>query len=95
VAAPGADLFVLWDLVAQLRQTHQEFWDRIDVARVRQEQMLANDTGYNVSPTAWDGYPTIGRDGTYLTDEAAITDILGPLNTGGGDIHFFYPNITA
>lgn len=52
-------------------------------AKIAPECCNANDTGYNVSPAAWDNYPTIGRDGTYLTDEAAITDILGPMNSGG------------
>ncbi|NTF50296.1 type IV secretion protein Rhs [Agrobacterium rhizogenes] len=45
--------------------------------------MLNDDVGYNVSPSSWDSYPTIGRSGTYITDQQAITDILGPLNTAG------------
>jgi len=44
----------------------------------RQMQMLADDTGYNVSPeSTFQNYPTIGREGTFVTDRAAIADILG------------------
>jgi filamentous hemagglutinin len=45
--------------------------------------MLNEDVGYNVSPSGWDSYSTIGKNGTYLTDQQAITDILGPLNSTG------------
>ncbi|NTF63321.1 two-partner secretion domain-containing protein [Rhizobium rhizogenes] len=55
----------------------------VQAARQRQANMLNDDVGYNVSPSSWDSYPTIGRSGTYITDQQAITDILGPLNTAG------------
>ncbi len=48
-------------------------------AQQRQAAMLEKDIGYNISPTAWDKYPTIGRNGTFLTDEQAVTDIIGPI----------------
>ncbi|MEQ9918926.1 type IV secretion protein Rhs [Pectobacterium aroidearum] len=31
--------------------------------------MLEDDVGYNISPTSWDQYPVIGRDGTFITDK--------------------------
>ena len=34
----------------------------------------------NISPTSWDQYPTIGRNGTFLSDRKALTDVLGELN---------------
>jgi filamentous hemagglutinin len=55
----------------------------VQAARLRQANMLNDDVGYNVSPSSWDSYPTIGRSGTYITDQQAITDILGPLNSAG------------
>ena len=42
---------------------------RIAKARARQKKMLTRNVGYNVSPTAWDQYPTIGRAGTFVTDK--------------------------
>jgi filamentous hemagglutinin len=45
--------------------------------------MLDANTGFNVSPTSWDSYPSIGRNGTYITDRQAITGITGSLNLGG------------
>lgn len=54
------------------------------LAAQRQEEMLQNGTGYNVSPSEWDKYPQIGRNGTYLTDQKAITDVLGDIPNDGG-----------
>ena len=53
-------------------------------AQTRQHQMLADGTGYNVSPSDWDNYPQVGRNGTYLTDQKAIQDVLGELTADGG-----------
>lgn len=57
---------------------------RIQIAAARTEfkkrtaAMLADDVGYNVSPEEWFGsYKTIGRHGTYVTDEQAIIKALG------------------
>ena len=55
----------------------------VKTARQRQAAMLEKNQGFNVSPTGWDEYPTIGRNGTYITDAEAISSITGPLNTGG------------
>lgn len=55
----------------------------IEAARKRQLAMLENNQGFNVSPIGWDEYPTIGRNGTYISDSEAISSITGPLNIGG------------
>lgn len=39
--------------------------------------MLDDNVGFNISPTAWDNYPTIGRNGTFISDRQGITDIIG------------------
>jgi RHS repeat-associated protein len=57
--------------------------DTVRAARLRQAAMLDADQGFNVSPVSWDKYPTIGRNGSYITDLQGITDITGPLNAGG------------
>lgn len=57
--------------------------DTVQAAQQRQAAMLDANTGFNVSPTSWDNYPTIGRNGTYITDQQAITNLTGPLNAGG------------
>jgi RHS repeat-associated protein len=41
-------------------------------ARERQAKMLDDNIGYNISPFSWDKYPTIGRDGTFITDSEGI-----------------------
>lgn len=55
----------------------------VETARQRQAAMIEKNQGFNVSPTGWDEYPTIGRNGTYITDAEAISHITGPLNIGG------------
>ena len=52
-------------------------YKKINNARLRQQQMLENNVGFNLSPTAWDKYPTIGRNGTFISDKQGITDIIG------------------
>jgi filamentous hemagglutinin len=51
----------------------------VESARQRQHEMLDEDVGYNVSPNSWDRYPTLGPDGTFITDQKALTDVLGPI----------------
>lgn len=51
--------------------------NKVAVARIRQDQMLKDNVGYNISPTAWDEYPSIGRNGSFLSDEQSITNALG------------------
>ena len=46
-------------------------------ARQRQHSMLDDNVGFNISPTTWDNYPTIGRNGTFISDRQGITDIIG------------------
>ncbi len=45
----------------------------------RQERMLEKNVGYNITPENWfQKHPTIGQEGTYITDYRAIAEILGP-----------------
>jgi RHS repeat-associated protein len=48
----------------------------VDLARKRQYKMLTDNVGYNISPTSWDSYSTIGRTATFITDKEAL-NILG------------------
>jgi len=57
--------------------------DLVLAARQRQWAMLDSNLAYNVSPTSWDKYATIGRNGTFVTDQRAISEIIGPLNLQG------------
>ncbi|WP_400770254.1 hypothetical protein [Methylosinus sporium] len=50
---------------------------KVVAARLRQQKLLDENVGYNVSPIGWDRYPTIGRNGTYLTDQEAISSVIG------------------
>ncbi|SDH11045.1 PAAR domain-containing protein [Pseudomonas abietaniphila] len=50
---------------------------RIILARQRQSQMLKDNTGFNVSPISWDRYSTIGRNGSYISDNKGISDVIG------------------
>nr|WP_174248212.1 RHS repeat-associated core domain-containing protein [Pseudomonas chlororaphis] len=50
---------------------------RVLQARQRQAQMLEDNVGYNISPIAWDKYPSIGRDGSFISDKKGISDIIG------------------
>jgi uncharacterized Zn-binding protein involved in type VI secretion len=54
--------------------------ERTILARQRQEQMLKDNRGFNISPTAWDAYPTIGRAGTFVSDKKGITDVIGNIS---------------
>lgn len=45
---------------------------------IRVQEMLNKNVGYNVSPEDWfTSYSTIGRNGTFITDKAAIADVIG------------------
>ncbi|MGY3866525.1 hypothetical protein [Aeromonas bivalvium] len=52
------------------------------VARERQNQMLVDDVGYNISPTSWDQYPSIGRDGTFVTDTRGVMKYFEDARSG-------------
>ncbi|TWB13084.1 RHS repeat-associated protein [Nitrospirillum amazonense] len=54
--------------------------EQIAAARARQAQMLEDDVGYNISPTAWDQYPTIGRAGTFVTDQEGAMKYFGDVS---------------
>ena len=56
---------------------------RVLSARVRQEKMLKDDIGYNISPTSWDAYPTIGRNGTFISDAEGILGYFKNLPPNG------------
>jgi hypothetical protein len=42
--------------------------------------MLNQGVGYNISPTAWDAYPSIGRAGSFISDKQSFADILGNID---------------
>ena len=45
----------------------------VNQARKRQHNMLKNSNeGYNISPTSWDAYPYIGRDGIFISDKQGV-----------------------
>nr|WP_282250624.1 RHS repeat-associated core domain-containing protein [Vibrio campbellii] len=46
-------------------------------ARQRQHSMLEDNIGFNISPTSWDEYPSIGLNGTFISDRKGITDVIG------------------
>ena len=51
---------------------------------IRAQNMLQSDVGYNVSPENWfNQYATLGRKSTYITDYAAIADVIGQFKYGG------------
>jgi uncharacterized Zn-binding protein involved in type VI secretion len=64
----------------------EEPLSQVELAQQRQAQMLADNRGYNISPSSWDSYPSIGRNGTFLTDQQGITDVLGDLPKDGSDM---------
>ncbi|MCX8474598.1 MAG: LysM peptidoglycan-binding domain-containing protein [Sphingomonas sp.] len=49
-------------------------------ARARQWTMLQDNVGFNISPIAWDQYPTIGRSGTFVTDRAGAMGYFGDVS---------------
>lgn len=53
---------------------------RIQKARERQHQMLEDNVGFNVSPSDWDAYPSIGRAGSFVSDKQSITDVIGSVD---------------
>ncbi|WP_139942955.1 hemagglutinin repeat-containing protein [Fulvimonas soli] len=59
-------------------------WDvQLTNPQERQWSMLDAGKGFNVSPVSWDSYATIGRNGTYVTDQKAITDVIGSFYLSG------------
>jgi len=51
---------------------------------VQTQEMLDQNIGYNVSPEGWfKSYPEIGRDGTYITNETAIREVIGEFGSRG------------
>jgi RHS repeat-associated protein len=55
-------------------------------ARVRQAKMLKDDVGYNISPKSWEHYPSIGRDGTFVTDKAGALKYFRKIESGNANI---------
>jgi hypothetical protein len=46
----------------------------------RQFSMLNKNVGYNISPEEWfSKYPSLGREGSFLTDYRAVGEVLGPV----------------
>lgn len=52
----------------------------VAAARIRQSTMLQDNVGFNISPTAWDAYPTIGRNGTFVSDKQGVMNYFGDLD---------------
>lgn len=65
--------------------------ERIAAARIRQETMLQDDVGFNISPVGWDQYPTIGRNGTFVSDRQGVMGYFGDV-TGKSEITI-HPNV--
>ena len=52
-------------------------------ANKRLNQMIKSNKAYNVSPESWFmEYNTLGRKGTFITDDKALKDILGDFELG-------------
>ncbi len=56
--------------------------DKVNKARARQHKMLQDNKGFNISPTDWDAYPSIGRNGTFITDCKGALGYLGNFKKG-------------
>ncbi|TDB43265.1 type IV secretion protein Rhs [Photorhabdus khanii subsp. guanajuatensis] len=54
----------------------------VESARARQARMLEDDVGYNISPKSWDQYPSIGRDGTFITDKKGALKYFERVQSG-------------
>lgn len=42
--------------------------------------MLDDNVGYNISPSSWDKYPSIGRGGTFVSDNKSVSDVIGNID---------------
>ena len=56
--------------------------DKVNKARARQHKMLQDNKGFNISPTDWDAYPSIGRNGTFITDCKGSLGYFGNFKKG-------------
>lgn len=54
--------------------------EAVAAARVRQSAMLQDNIGFNISPTEWDAYPTIGRSGTFVSDKQGVMKYFGDIS---------------
>lgn len=54
--------------------------EQIAAARMRQQVMLQDDVGFNISPISWDKYPTIGRNGTFVSDRQGVMSYFGDVS---------------
>nr|WP_281241275.1 RHS repeat-associated core domain-containing protein [Thorsellia anophelis] len=57
---------------------------RVEAARLRQAKMLQDNIGYNISPKSWEQYPSIGKNGTFVTDKEGA---LKYFDTKSGEIN--------
>ncbi|WP_205631656.1 hypothetical protein [Collimonas pratensis] len=72
----AADAVVgLFDLSTAVKSINVS--ETVAAARVRQATILQDNVGFNISPTAWDAYPTIGRNGTFVSDQRGIMGYFG------------------
>lgn len=61
----------------QKKQKKEEVSPQVAAARQRQEQMLKDDKGFNITPNKTEErYDKIGRHGTFLTDQQAMDKAL-------------------
>ena len=58
--------------------------EKVVAARERQAAMLKDNIGYNISPSSWNQYPTIGLDGTYISDQQGVMKYFEDI-TGKGE----------
>jgi hypothetical protein len=46
--------------------------------------MLEDNIGFNISPIDWDAFPTIGRNGTFVSDRAGVMGYFGDVSAKSG-----------
>ena len=44
--------------------------------------MLQDNVGYNISPKSWDQFPSIGRDGSFITDKEGTLKYFNGVKSG-------------
>jgi hypothetical protein len=67
---------------APAKNSGKTFSQRALEAQKRQKQMLKDNVGYNISPSDWDKYPSIGRQGTFVSDKKAMDKLFPEIAAG-------------
>jgi hypothetical protein len=81
LAKVGKDVEKAADAAKAGANSTATFSEVVAAARIRQASMLNEDVGFNISPTAWDAYPTIGRNGTFVSDRQGVMNYFGNIGT--------------